>query len=319
MTKFIAELCQNHLGSKDVVLKMIDQCADNGADIIKLQNVFANDLAERYEFEKGFKKKNKILCIKRPYLQEYKRLKKLELGYKFLEKFIKVCVEKKVTPSITCFSRNRVKELKNIGFKVIKVASYDCGSFPMIEELAKNFKEIIVSTGATFDDEIKKTVKILKLNEIKFSLLHCVTIYPTPLKDLNLNRLNFLKKFTSTVGFSDHSLSTNENFNLASKIAIFMGARVIERHIRFFGHDKSKDGRVSILPKDIKDLKIFSNYTKKKQRAVLLQSKFKYSKAKGKTYRALTHEELLNRSYYRGRFASKKNNRTIFNWESIEL
>ena len=83
MTKFIAELCQNHLGKSDVVLKMIDQCVENGADIIKLQNIFAQDLVERYEFETGFKKKNKTLCIQRPYLKEFKRLKKLELLISF--------------------------------------------------------------------------------------------------------------------------------------------------------------------------------------------------------------------------------------------
>ena len=37
MTKFIAELCQNHSWKSDVVLKMIDQCVENGADIIKLK------------------------------------------------------------------------------------------------------------------------------------------------------------------------------------------------------------------------------------------------------------------------------------------
>ena len=40
---------------------MIDQCVENGADIIKLQNIFAQDLVERYEFETGFKKIK--LCV----------------------------------------------------------------------------------------------------------------------------------------------------------------------------------------------------------------------------------------------------------------
>ena len=59
-------------------------------------------------------------------------------------------------PAITCFTKNSVNILKDLGFKTIKVASYDCASFPLIRLLSKKFKNIIVSTGATYDDEIVK-------------------------------------------------------------------------------------------------------------------------------------------------------------------
>ena len=43
----------------------------------------------------------------------------------------------------------------------------------------------------------------------------------------------------------------------------------------------------------------------------------------GKTNRKLTHEELLNRNYYRGRFCSKINvnnqSRDLFNWEEAPI
>ena len=114
-------------------------------------------------------------------------------------------------------------------------------------------------------------------------------------------------------------MSNNDNRNLASKIAIYLGSKIIERHIRIFDYEKSKDGKVSILPKDIMEIKKFSKMSKKKQKENLLESNFNFNKAKGKMYRNLTHEELLNRSYYRGRFASIKKNRVIYNWEDIEL
>ena len=58
--KFIAELCQNHNGSLSRLLDMVDRCADNGADIIKMQSIYINDLTFRPVFENGyvFKKKN---------------------------------------------------------------------------------------------------------------------------------------------------------------------------------------------------------------------------------------------------------------------
>ena len=49
----------------------------------------------------------------------------------------------------------------------------------MIKEiLKKNFKTIVISTGATFDDEIEKTSQLMREHG-DFHLLHCITIYHT--------------------------------------------------------------------------------------------------------------------------------------------
>ena len=61
----------------------------------------------------------------------------------------------------------------DIGFKFIKVASFDCASQKLIEEIGKkNFDHLIISTGATYNREIEKTVSIVKKNISDFSLLH---------------------------------------------------------------------------------------------------------------------------------------------------
>jgi N,N'-diacetyllegionaminate synthase len=316
---YIAELCQNHLGKISNIEKMIYETALNGANIIKTQYIFSKNLAFRPEFENGVIIKNKKYIIKRPYLAEYNRLKKLDLKFKDYEKFIKICEKNNVTPMITCFTREHVKDLKNIGFKYIKVASYDCASFQMLKELKSNFNNIIVSTGATYDQEIKYASKIL--NKLKkFVLLHCVSIYPTPFNELNLKRISFLKKYSKEVGFSDHSVGIDENKNFACKAAIYFGATYLERHIRIFESEKTKDGIVSILPSDIKDIIMFSKLSKNDQHLHLKDKyKIKFKTTLGFKNRNLSHTELLNRNYYRGRFASFKKNKVIDNWEEIPL
>ena len=72
---------------------------------------------------------------------------------------MKICERNGVEPAITCFARENIDILKDLGFKTIKVASYDCGSFQLIREISDKFKNLI-STGATFDDEIEKTFDI---------------------------------------------------------------------------------------------------------------------------------------------------------------
>ncbi|MDC3036414.1 N-acetylneuraminate synthase family protein [Candidatus Pelagibacter sp.] len=319
---YIAELCQNHNGKFKNVEKMVYECAKYGADIIKLQYIYSKNLTYRAKFEEGYSKKSKKKIIKRPFLQENKRLKKLELSHKELEKFIKICEKNNVKPAITCFAREHVNEIYNLGFKIIKVASYDCASYQLLRELKKKFKKIIVSTGATYDDEIKYSSKILNKEDIDFSLLHCVTIYPTPINKINLSRIKFLKKFCKNVGFSDHSLSDERTKNYASLASIYFGAKLIERHIRILDRDSSKDGPVSIKPIDIKEIKEFSKMNKSEQKEYLVKEcNLNLNKIKGKSVREMSHEEILNRDYYRGRFASyiNQSKRPIFNWDETPI
>ena len=316
--KFIAELCQNHNGSYKNLKKMTIECAKSGADIIKLQYIMSNTLSFRPQFEEGLKKGKQLISIKRPYLEEVKRLKKLEIKNSDLKKFVKLCNSLNVEPAITCFTRQDVNIINKIGFKTVKIASYDCASFQLLRDVKNKFNKIIVSTGATFDNEIKKAANILKGKN--FIFLHCVTIYPTPLESINLERINFLKKFTNKVGFSDHSLGFIKNRNLASMMAVYLGAEYIERHITILDKDKTKDGKVSIQPEDIRKIKTFSSLSKSKQLNFLKKNfEFNIERLRGHKYRKLTKEEILNRDYYKGRFVSKIGSREIYNWEEVNL
>ena len=88
---------------------------------------------------------------------EYERLKKLDLNDEQHFIFLDYCKKYKVEPMTTIFSRSRLNFLESLDIDIIKVSSFDCASHQMIEELSDSkFKEIIVSTGCTFDDEIKK-------------------------------------------------------------------------------------------------------------------------------------------------------------------
>ena len=321
MTKIIAEFCQNHNGDFEILKKMIEKAASAGASYGKMQTIFTNNLSFRPQFEAGLIINDKIYSIKRPYKNEYDRLKKLEINQKQMANFVNICKEHDLIPLTTCFARSNAKMIKDVGFKEIKVASYDCSSFTMIRELKELFENLIISTGATFDSEIELTSKILE--NYNYSLLHCVTIYPTPMERLNLARMNFLRKFTKTVGFSDHSLVSRDKL-IASKIAIMLGADVIERHFTILPEDETRDGPVSINPHQLKELSDFSKMSKNDQKESVEIEFPKWKKTIGIEKRDLSDEEMLNRDYYKGRFASPRkqsNNGSImiYNWEEISI
>ena len=190
----IAEFCQNHNGDFEILKDMIHLAHENGADYAKIQTIFADMVSFRERFENGIKKNGKITSIKRPYKDEYDRLKKLEISYEKQREFIEICKKVGIKPLTTAFTRDSVNKIKEIGFKDIKIASYDCASTPLTADVKKIFNKIFVSTGATYDNEIENTANILKGSN--FSLLHCVTMYPTPLNEFNLSRMLYLKKLS---------------------------------------------------------------------------------------------------------------------------
>ena len=317
--KIIAELCQNHKGQYSILKKMIEQAALNGATHVKIQHIYSKNLSKRTIFENGFMKNGKILSIKRPYSQEYKRLKKLELNNNQIKNFINICKSNSVIPLTTCFTRQDVYQIQKLGFKEIKVASYDCGSYQMLRELKNNFNHIYLSTGATYNAEIKEASRILKNN---FTLLHCITQYPNQVNNLNLSRMKYLKKYTNQVGYSDH---TNPEIDklLASFSSIYFGAKVLERHFTILKKSDTKDGIVSVNSSQLKKIKNFSEKNKLAQLKILKNLNFNKKKLLGKPNPLLTIEELKNREYYRGRFVSKiKDGRgklDIYNWETTPL
>jgi N,N'-diacetyllegionaminate synthase len=322
--KFIAELCQNHNGDIDNVLRMVDAAAAAGATHVKIQHIYAKNLTYRPEFELGLIQDDVVKSIHRPWEAEYSRLRNLELSDSECEKFVSHSQSVGLIPLTTCFTRGDIPRIKNQGFTSIKVASYDCASFPMLRELCASFDHLYVSTGATLDNEVIYGAEILSKSAKYYSLLHCVTQYPTPINQMHLNRITWLEQFSSEIGFSDHSLLERDG-TLASKAAIACGARIVERHFTILDPNETKDGPVSITPQDLKELVAFSKLTTTDQ-LVLLDAKYPNWKIMlGDSNRELSDDELLNRDYYRGRFATpvreNANRRAemIFNYEETPV
>lgn len=322
MSKIIVEICQNHNGDRQILKEMIHSAKENGADVVKGQIIFSEDLTNRERFNEGQEEHNGVKkTIKRPYQAELERMKTLDLSeddYKF---FVEESNRIGITPMLTVFSRKRIPLAAGLpyqGEKMVKVASYDCASNEMVSELANNFDNIVISTGATFDDEIKKTADTLKARDKKFSFLHCVTNYPNTLAMANLARLDWLRQFTSSAGWSDHTLVARDGLK-ASKVALMLGADYIERHFTILPADKTKDGPVSITPAMLKELSSFAKLSKDEQKKIVEKEIPEWRDTIGLASREMTHTEMLNRDYYRGRFASLVNNEWVYNWEDKKV
>ena len=79
---------------------------------------------------------------------------------------------------------------------------------PLIGYVAKLKKPMIMSTGMANEQEISEAVETAKINGCdEIVLLHCISSYPAPIEQANINTMLKLKKvFNVQVGLSDHTL-----------------------------------------------------------------------------------------------------------------
>jgi sialic acid synthase SpsE len=291
---------------------MVFAAAEAGADYAKIQSMLVDDLTRRDRFEEGLWEGDTQVAIKRPYRPEYERLKPMDLDNDSHLRFIETCREAGIKPLTSVFSRSRVPFLASLGFDAIKVASYDCASLPLLRELKEHFGHLYISTGATHDEEIRAAAACL--GDHPFTFLHCVTIYPTPLDEMHLARLEYLRRFTPSVGFSDHSLVARDGIK-ASAVALHLGANVVERHFTVLKPGETKDGPVSIDPAQLAELVRVAWMTAEERRDWIAREVGDFSQMFGTAKRSLSQAELLNRDYYRGRFASRAGDDIVYNWE----
>ena len=272
--KLISELCQNHNGDIDLLRTMIYDSALNGADICKIQSIKAKSLTQRDEYE-SFRK----------YDSEYKRFKELELSYDDEKLFIKTCNKNNIIPMTTIFSINDYDYYNSLGYDYLKLSGYSMESFDYGSKLDKfNFKHLVFSTSSLTLDEIKKCIQ--NLSGTNFTILHCICVYPTPLDRSNLFNIHYLKQLHNDVGLSDHSSPMDTDLQI-SKQAIFQGISMLERHFRITDVEDTRDGKVSITPDMLCELKRFSKLSNDEQFEEL---------------NTFDDKQEFNHKYYRGRF-----------------
>ena len=231
-TFVIAEIGINHGGSLASAKKLVDSAVRAGVDAVKFQT---------YITEKRVEKKSPIFNI----------LKKCELSFNDFEILNDYSQKKKVEFMSTPFDFESFQFLHELKVSKIKIASFDTVNLSFLKKISSFNKEFIMSVGMSKLDEIKKAYNILKKNKKnKISLLHCISSYPTPEKDANLNCIKTLQeKFECIIGHSDH---TNDIF--VPFCAVAMGAKIIEKHFMINKSMKCVDKPVSITENQMKNL-----------------------------------------------------------------
>ena len=214
----IAELGINHNGSLKRAIQIADAAIKAGSNFIKHQtHIVEDEMAdEAKKVIPGNSKKNIFEIIKNSSLNEEDEFKLM----KFIKKKGKVFFS-------TPFSRKAVDRLEKFKVPLYKIGSGECNNYPLVDYIASKRKPIILSTGMNSIKTIKPAVQILRKYKIKYALLHCTNIYPTPNKLVRLDCIDELRENfdDALIGLSDHSSSIYGCLG-----AIGKGAAIIEKH-----------------------------------------------------------------------------------------
>ena len=90
-----------------------------------------------------------------------------------------------------------IDELAKLKTKYIKNGSDYLTNTKLIKYMAKKkFKNLIISTGMAYEEDITLAINSIKSIKKKnrIILLHCTSMYPTTLENINLNRMISIKK-----------------------------------------------------------------------------------------------------------------------------
>jgi len=133
-------------------------------------------------------------------------------------------------PMATPFDEVSVDLCGSFNLPLIKVASSDISTWPLLERIAKLKKPVIISTGGASEKSIDDCVLFFKNRNIPLAINHCVSLYPSEDSELELNQIDYLRRRypDNIIGFSTHEKSDWHNSLL---ISYAKGARTWERHI----------------------------------------------------------------------------------------
>ena len=246
----IAEISGNHNGNKKSFLAHIKSAKKAGADLVKIQTYEPQDITIK-SYQKNFKIKDGIW--KNKYLWEL--YKKAHTPFEWHYDAFKLARKINIPIFSSPFSERSLNFLSSFNPPIYKIASFEITDLNLIKNIAIKKKPIILSTGMANLKEINNAIKIITKYHKKIIILYCVSGYPTPENESNINGINFLKKKFKNflIGISDH---TNDiNSSLAS---VALGANVIEKHYKISDKIKSLDSSFSIDYNQMRELKIRS-------------------------------------------------------------
>lgn len=241
---------QRDVSPLEAAAEMVEEAADAGVDAVKFQSYTARKLASKHSPAYWDTDEESTST-------QYELFEKYDsFGAEEFETIARLATEHDVAFLSTPFDSGAVEYLEDL-VPAYKMASADITNEPLLRQIARKEKPLILSTGASTIGEIEAAVRQIEDEQSgtpDIALLHCVLEYPTSPENANLRMIEHIgAAFPQYVtGYSDHVPPDEGMITLLHSYV--KGADIIEKH---FTLDKSLPGNDHYHAMDPDDVRAF--------------------------------------------------------------
>jgi sialic acid synthase len=235
----IAEVGHNHGGSLKTCMELFKAAKECGVHAVKLQKRSNRTLFTKAMYDKPYESENSY----GPTYGAHREA--LEFGpveYKELQQY---CKELDLGFFATAFDFESADFLESIDMPAYKIASGDLKNTPLLKHVARFGKPMIVSTGGSSIEDVKRACGAVLPTNPQLCILQCTAEYPVEWAELDLKVISTYRDLFPEVlvGFSSH-----DNGIAMAVAAYVLGARVVEKHFTKNRAWKGTDHAFSLEP-----------------------------------------------------------------------
>ncbi len=234
-TYVVSEIGINHNGDLNIAKQLIRAAKEAGVDAVK------------------FQKRTPELCVPPEqrsqmrdtpwgYITYLDYRYKVEFGEEEYREIDNYCNELGITWFASVWDEPSVDFLEQFNPVCYKIPSASLTDHELLRHLRKTGRPIILSTGMSTIEQIRKAVEVLGIKDLVIT--HATSTYPCEPDELNLKMIETLKKeFSCPIGYSGHEVGL-----IPSVIAVAFGACLVERHITLDRAMWGSDQAASVEP-----------------------------------------------------------------------
>jgi sialic acid synthase SpsE len=227
----IAELGTGHTQGMEYALELVRAAKQCGADCIKVQIVFADEILHPLSGK---------VRLPSGEVSLYEHFKMCERDLAYYRKIKEYSEGQGLLFLCSVFGAKSLGMAVELEVSMVKVASPELNHYPLLKQIALRGLPAILSSGVSTLEDIGKALTVIPRN---VCVLHCITSYPAPENEYNLLVIPRLKAlFGLPVGVSDHSLDPE----LVPVLAIACGADLIEKHFTLSKQGKALDDPIAL-------------------------------------------------------------------------
>ncbi len=239
----VAEAGVNHNGEVELARRLVDAAAAAGADAIKFQTFRAEGVAAADAPKAGYQ-----LETTDGDESQLEMLRRLELDRDAFAELKARAEERGLAFLSTPFDVASVDLLDGLGVAAFKVASPDLTNLPLLEEIARRGRPVILSTGLADLDEVEAAVDAVRA-AARASWSCCTACRSTP-RGPRTRISEQWRRWRSGSGCRS-ATRTTPRARRSALAAVALGACMLEKHVTLDRSLPGPDHRASLEPEEL--------------------------------------------------------------------